>query len=170
MCVSTLTTAMSMGEAGGWAQLIGSAANAYGSYSAGSTRGRMAEADALSAQATAQAKAGRIREAGRRAVAGSRADTVAAGVSVRSGSALLAEHAINRYSEQDALTAILSGEHEAVGLRASGAMYRAAGVNQAVDSLIQGGSAWARTRRQRPESPTGWAVDDSYVRRGQRDW
>lgn len=153
MCVSLYSTSAAATpgatdiQAGGTLQAAAIGARALGDVGLALTRSRMSRLDALAEEAQAAAKAGRIRKAGARTVSASRADAVAAGVKVTSGSALQAQAEIDRASEVDAMSAILSGANMARGLRSSADYYRRAGVMSAADSLLEAGATWGRTRR-----------------------
>lgn len=119
--------------AGGLArQSVASGMGALASLASGVVQSRAARADAVAATAEGQAKAKRIRTAGQQEVGRSRGDAVGAGVSLSSGSALDAERQIVRNVEQDALSAIATGESQARALRSQATQ---AGVNGMLGAL-----------------------------------
>lgn len=145
MCFQMSTMALSapqMMETGRTLQAVGSVARALGDLAAGSTRADMLKADAAGYRAVGEAKARRIREAGRLAVGESRAQAAASGVAVSGDSVLDAERAIVRRSEQDAAIAILTGENQARGAEISASMYRGAGMQSALSEIGAGASRW----------------------------
>lgn len=154
MCTSLLNTALTAPEtieAGGRMQAIGSGLNALGDLAAGVTRARMSRADARAEEALGQVRAGRIRTAGERELGEARAAASASGVKLSSGSVMEAERSIVRNVEQDALSAIVTGQNRAASLRASAGYYQQAGVLSALDEIGTGVNTWKRTRR--PPAP-----------------
>lgn len=147
MCVSLINYAMPAVEAGGNLQAGAQVFNALGDLAMGRARMKMAAADAAGVRVAGETAAKRIRRAAGKETGASRAGAVASGVKVTSGSVLEADRDIQRYSEQDALSAILSGENQAAGINASGRNYMRAGINSAADSLVDAATTWKRTRR-----------------------
>lgn len=150
MCTNLLATAGMAGsalEVGGNLQLAASGLDSLASLASGVTKARMSRADATAEIATAEARAGRIRQAGAAELGQARGAASASGVSLSSGSVLQAERAIVQNVEQDAMSAILTGQNRAAGLRHSASMYQLAGANTAIDTLADGFGKWKRTRR-----------------------
>ena len=150
--------AMSSGvQGGGNMQLLGTGANIVTSLVQADAQRSVAKANARMAMMSAESQARQIRRAGAAEAGAARVAAAASGVSLSSGSVMEAERDIARYSEQDALSAILGGRNEAAAWRQRG---RAA-VSQAIvktgDSLVHGVDTWQRTRR-RP----GFRANDPY--------
>lgn len=93
-----------------WWMLIPAAMQMAGSLMQGQADADAAEYEGELADAQGIARAKRIREAGRYAVGQTRAAAVAGGVSVSSDSVLDAERQTVQNVEQDAMSAILSGQ------------------------------------------------------------
>lgn len=170
MCVQLLaamgtadTPGASQISTGGALQTAGLVSQAVGDYAMHATRARMSRVDADAEEATAAARAQRIREAGRRTVGQSRADAVGAGVSVASASVLEAQAAIDRGSELDAMSAILSGQNAARGLRSSATLYKRAGAMSALNTLAEASNTWTRTRRKPVDYIGGASARDPEV-------
>jgi hypothetical protein len=147
MCVSLLATGM---QAAGNLQAFAGGMDAIGSLAAGVTRARMMRSDARGAEAYAATKAKRIRAAGALELGAARTQAAASGVKVDSGSVMDVERTIVKNVEQDALSAILTGQNQAASLNESARYYQVAGLNSAADNLIAAGSNWRRTRRETP--------------------
>ena len=150
MCVNLLKIAGSAGVPGGGAmQAAGSVLNVVTSLAGGIGANKAAKAEAAMAKMQGQMRARQIRRAAAREVGSARAAAAASGVSVASGSVLEAEREIERYSEQDALSAILTGDARASAVRAEGRAAMTQGLVSAGESLLEAGDAWQRTRRKR---------------------
>ena len=137
MCVSLLqmagTTAI---EQAGAIQAVAGGVNALGDLAGGVARARMNRNDARAERAYGQAKAGRVRAAGEQELGTARAAAAGAGVKVGSGSVMAAEGQIVRNVEQDAMSAILTGDRRADSLDRSAHMYQMGGLQQAGDGLL----------------------------------
>lgn len=138
MCVS-LFSAFGTGAQAGvnlqtFAGVMSGVSNILSGVSRSNIQAGFSEADALSEERLGQDKARVIRKVAARETGTSRAQAAAAGVTLDSGSVLEAERQIVRGSEEDALSAILTGQNRAASLRLSGDMYRA----DAKSSLWQG--------------------------------
>ena len=166
MCVSLslMTAGMGAGAsaaaqtAGGLAMQAGAqGAAALGSLASGVMQSRAARADAAASSAEGQARAKRIRAAGRVEVGRSRVDAIGAGVSVNSGSALEAERQIVQHVEQDALSAIVTGNSRANAMRAQGQQAMVNGVFGALSGMATATDKWKRAKG------VGWApaIQDS---------
>lgn len=131
--------------AGGLArQAVAGGMGALASLASGTVQARAARADADAAAAEGQGKARRIRTAGAHEVGRSRSDVVGAGVSVNSGSALEAERQIVSNVEQDALSAIATGESRARAIRAQAEQSGTNGVLGALAGVVGVADKWKR--------------------------
>lgn len=158
MCVTLAAASMANGlQAGGSMQAMGSGLQAVQSFVAGETQRSVANSMADAARSTATMQARAIRRSAEQQTGAARAAAAASGVKVGSGSVLDAERDIARYSEQDALSVLLSGQSEAARLRARGEQAKLAGIAKATDSLVHGMDAWQRTRRR-----SSFRMDDPY--------
>ena len=157
MCVNMLKMASSFGagvEGGGNMQASGQVLNAIASLAGGSARAGALKSEAAMVQTGAQMRAGAIRRDAVLETGAARAAATASGVKVGSGSVLEAERAIARYSEQDALSAIISGNAQAGALRTRAAGERSAGMVGASENLLMAADTWRRTRR--PSTSATW--------------
>lgn len=118
------------------------------SLAQGYTRGAMNRADAAYERAAADAKADRVRTAGAREKGAARVQAVGAGVSLASPSVLEAERSIDRLSEQDALSAIVSGDNRADSLERGARYYERAGLVEGLTGIAGGADRWRRVKRQ----------------------
>lgn len=134
-------------QAGGALQAGAGVLGAISSIADGAAKRAAADGVAAVTQAGARMRAASIRRAGVQELGSARAAAAASGVKLSSGSVLAAEGDIARYSEQDAMSVLLSGQTEANALRTRGRQAFAAGFMGASDSLVHGADAWARTRR-----------------------
>lgn len=136
--------------AGGLArQSVASGVAALGSLASGVMQSRAARADAASATAEGRARARRIRTAGQAEVSRSRVDAIGAGVSVNSESALQAERQVVQNVEQDALSAIATGQSRARALRSQGSAAMLNGALGALAGIATASDKWKRA--------SGWA-------------
>lgn len=140
MCLPTFTGAQLMATA--------DVLDGVASLSQGYTRGAMNRADAAYERAAADAKARRVRDAGAREKGAARAAAAGSGVSLASPSVLEAERSIDRRSEQDALSVILSGENRADSLERSARYYERAGLVEGLAGMSGGVDRWRRAKRQ----------------------
>lgn len=155
MCVplTLMTAGMGVGATAG-EQVAGGLARtaaaqgvaALGSLAAGVMQSRAARADAELATADGRARAKRIRTAGQAEVSRSRNDAVGAGVSLNSGSVLQAERQIVQNVEQDALSAIVTGNSRAGAARAQGQQAMISGALGAFGSIYGAADKWKRAR------------------------
>lgn len=146
-----------MTELGGNLQAGAGLLNSISSLASGISAGKVGKANAAAQMALAQTEANSIRRAGGKELGAARAAAAASGVSVASGSVLEAERDIVRYSEQDAMMAIITGQSRASAAKAAGADARAKMFQDAGESLLSAGAAWRRTRRKVP-----YRADDPY--------
>ena len=131
--------------AGGLArQAVAGGMGALASLASGVVQSRAARADADVAAAEGRAKARRVRTAGQQEVSRSRGEAVGAGVSLNSGSALEAERQVVRNVEQDALSAIATGESRARALRATADQAGVNGVLGALSGMVGTVDKWKR--------------------------
>jgi hypothetical protein len=147
VCVNLAAMMASQTQMGGAMQAGGSVLQAIGSIAAGDSVRSMANSQADMVRTQAEQRARSIRRAAVRETGGARSAAAASGVSLNSGSVLEAEREIAQYSEQDALSVLVSGQAQATQLRTQGRAVRQAGYFGAAESLIHGADAWARTRR-----------------------
>ena len=155
MCVSLslLTAGLDAGatgaqqEVGGLARQAGAQGiAALGGLASGVMQSRAARTDADAASAEGRARAKRIRTAGQAEVGRSRVDAIGAGVSVNSGSALQAERQIVQNVEQDALSAIVTGDSRASAMRAQGRQAMINGSLGALSGMVTAADKWKRAR------------------------
>lgn len=163
MCVNLLQMAGSGVQAGGTLQALAGGINAVSSIAGGLSRRSLANVDADIEQMAGQQRAAQVRRAAAQATGEARSAAVASGVSVGSDSVMLAEQDIARYSEQDALAAIITGNSRAKQLRRGGDAALASGLVGAGDSLLMAGDAWKRTRRRGAFRPNDPYRDPNYV-------
>lgn len=159
MCVNMLQMASSFGGGlggGGAMQAAGGLMNSIASLAGGSAKAGVLRAEADMVRTGAQMRAGAIRREAQQQTGAARAAAVASGVSVNSGSVLQAEQNIARYSEQDALSAIISGEAKAGALQSQARGARTAGAVDAGDSLLVAADNWKRTRRPGADVGRAW--------------
>lgn len=146
-----------------WVTVAVGAGQAFNSIQAGRTASAQAELQAQQsewqgaiAQRAAERTADAIRRGGRRQVAEATATYAGAGVMVGQGSAADVEREITSGYQQDAFQAILDGKRRALGLsvdaagaRADGRQRQAAGVVDAMGSVLSTGarvySKWSTT-------------------------
>lgn len=157
MCVNLLTMFGTGAQAGVNLQTFAGVLSGVSNIMAGVSRANMqsgfAQVDAASEEALGQAKARRIRQAASREAGTSRAQATAAGVALDSGSVLDAERQIVRGSEEDAMSAILTGKNRADALRLSGELYAAEGkaaLWQGIGQAAFAVSGWRRTAQTDP--------------------
>lgn len=155
MCVplTLMTAGMGAGAtageqvAGGLARSAAAqGAVALGSLASGVMQSRAARADAEMATAEGRARAKRVRTAGQAEVSRSRVDAIGGGVSVNSGSVLQAERQIVQNVEQDALSAIATGNSRASAMRAQGQQAMLTGALNAFGSIYGAADKWKRAR------------------------
>lgn len=153
MCVSLSILSAGLGAgatggaqvaAGGMLQAGAAGLGALSSLASGVVQSRAARADAAIATAAGAAQAKRIRTAGQTEVSRSRSDAVGAGVSLNSGSVLLAERQIVQNVEQDALSAIATGQSRARALEIQGRNAALNGAIGALGGLASGADKWKR--------------------------
>ena len=108
-----------------------------------------ADADADAETGAARVRAEKIRKAGKRQAAASRASLAASGVNVDLGTSVLINDNINEGAEKDALTGIDNSKDAASRLRnqaallnISGSNAQTAGVINAASTLASAGAAW----------------------------
>ena len=148
MCVNLAMMAAQGGvQGGGMMQAGGSLLNAIGAISTGNAQRSIANSQADIVRTQSEMRARSIRRAAERETGSARAAAAAAGVKLTSGSVLEAERDIARYSEQDALSVLVTGQAQAVQLREAGRQARQQGVLGAFGSLVHGAEAYGRTRR-----------------------
>lgn len=143
-------------EAGGNLQAGAGLVQSISSLASGAAASRIAASDAAIERTAGASRAGAIRRAADQEAGSARAAAAASGVKVGSSSVMQAEGDIARYSEQDAISAILTGENRAAASLSQGRNARTAAFNGAAESLLEGGAAWRRTRRVksfRPDDP-----------------
>lgn len=160
MCVplSLLSAGMGAGASAGEQQAGGLArqASAQGigalaSLASGVVQSNAARTDAGLARAEGQARAKRVRTAGAVETGRSRSDAVGAGVSLNSGSVLLAERQITQNVEQDALSAIATGSSRASALESQGRGAMINGALGALSGMVTAADKWKRAKG------VGWA-------------
>lgn len=139
-------TAAEQTAAGLQMQAAGSGLAALGSLASGVMQSRAARADAAAASAEGQTRARRIRTAGQVEAGRARVDAVGAGVSVNSGSVLQAERQITQNVEQDALSAIVTGNSRAAALRSQGQQAMLNGALGALSGLAVANDKWKRAK------------------------
>lgn len=100
-----------------------------------------AEADADASQKAARVEADRIRKAGREQAAAANASLAASGVETGEGTALRITSGITEDSEQDAYQTILNGANSASRLQAQAQADRITGSNAATAGNISAGSS-----------------------------
>ena len=144
-------------QGGGDLQAAQAGGNIVQSLIQGSAARSAAKANAAMAMQGAEMQARQIRRAARAETGAARAAAAGAGVSLSSGSVMDAERDIARYSEQDALSVLVSGATEASQWRQRGRAAMTRAFTQAGDSLVHGLDAWQRTRRR-----AGFRADDPY--------
>lgn len=132
-----------------------------------------ANADAQAERESSQVRAQQIRKAGKYQQAEATAALAASGVEVGAGTPLTIDQQIGRNVQADALNEILNGtrsgarlDQQAAGLRASGKNAAAAGVRNAVGSVLSAGAkyyapGWG-VRAEQPPAP----VEDRVIRIG----
>ena len=134
-----------------------SAMNGISSLAGGIARNEQAKSLASIEQLAGNMRARAIRRAAVQETGSARAAAAASGVSVSSGSVMEAERDIARYSEQDAMVAVLTGDNRAATMRGNGRAALSGGVDQAAGSLLEAADTWRRTRRRVP-----YRADDPY--------
>lgn len=127
-------------------QAAGNGLAALSSLASGVMQSRAARADAAASSAEGQTRARRIRAAGRVEAGRARVDAVGAGVSVNSGSVLQAEQQIAQNVEQDALSAIVTGNSRAAALRSQGNQAMLNGALGALPGIAMANDKWKRAR------------------------
>jgi hypothetical protein len=146
MCISLATALLVGGTAFSAVGAIqqGEQAAAMGNY-----QNDQAKADAEAAKGAAEVQARQIRDAGKRQKSAAIAASAASGFSVSDGTAELINNQIDQGSEQDALTSILNGKHNARTLQAQGEMSKISGDNartagyvSAIGSVSKAASGW----------------------------
>lgn len=155
---------MAMGsgvEGGGNLQAAQTGGNIVKSLVEGSAKRAVARGNAAMAMQDAETRARQIRRAASAETGSARAAAAASGVALSSGSVMEAERDIARYSEQDALSVLVSGAGEASQWRQRGRAAMIAAVTGASDSLVHGMDTFQRTRRR-----SGFRADDPYRRPG----
>lgn len=117
--------------------------SAFGQFVQGSQQADMygaqadqAEMDANAARADGKTQAGKIRRAGRYQVGETNAQLAASGVKLGEGTPLVIEQDINARVEEDALSAILSGERAYTSGMNSASSMRTAGKNAVTNSVL----------------------------------
>lgn len=137
---------------------------ALASLASGVVQSRAARNDADAAGAEGRARARRIRTAGAVEMGRARGDAVGAGVSLNSGSVLQAERQITQNVEQDALSAIATGDSRARAARAQGQQAMLNGALGALSGMVTAADKWKRAQG------AGWApaIQASYP--GPRDY
>lgn len=146
-------------EAGGDLQALGYGMNAITSLAGGLSRSYAAKAEAAAERAGTQARVNAIRRAADMERGSARTAAAASGVAVDSGSVLEAERDITRYSEQDALMSIVSGESRARALRSAGKGALIEGAVGMGENLLIANDIRRRTRRTRHSDvypPVDW--------------
>jgi hypothetical protein len=123
----------------------------------GNYQNAQAQADAEAAKGEAELQARQIRDAGKRQKAAATAASAASGLSISDGTAELINNQIDQGSEQDALTSILNGKHNARTLQAQGEMSkisgdnaRTAGYASAIGSVAKAASGWKTSASAAP--------------------
>lgn len=116
-----------------------------------------AEADADAAKGEARLQADAIRKAGQRQRSAANASLAASGVTTSEGTADLINREIDRGAEQDALTAIFSGNtrsrqltSQAQGMRIAGSNAAKAGFMSAASTALRAGSTVASGWKSAP--------------------
>ncbi len=135
------------------ATILGGVTDVMSGVSRSRTQQTLAESDALAEEALGRIKARKIRRAAERDIGGSRADAAAAGVSLDSSSVLAAEGQIVRGSEEDALSAILTGNNRGAAARTTASLYGAQelGILSAgLDRVAMGVGGWRRRAQPDP--------------------
>lgn len=117
-------------------KLAGGIVAGVGSALAGKAQQEQDDLQAGQVHVQAMQRARAIRYMAKQAIAGARADYSAAGVDVNSGSPLIAQQAISRNSEVDALNALASGAANERSLFASGRAANTAGYIKGVASVL----------------------------------
>ncbi len=137
--------------AGGLArQATAQGIGALASLASGVVQSNAARADAGLARAEGQVRARRVRAAGAVEASRSRSDAVGAGVSLNSGSVLLAEQQITRNVEQDALSAIATGASRASSLESQGRGAMINGALGALSGMVTAADKWKRAKTWAP--------------------
>jgi len=158
MCLTLMTTAGLLQGGAGVVQGLGD-------YAQGRARGRALRTDAESELVVGNTRAKRIRRAGEQELGSARAQAAASGVKLTSGSVLEVEREIVRNVEQDALSAILTGQRRADSLLQSAKYEERAGRMAAFNSFFGAASKW-QTKRAPQTAPqtdrSSFRLDDPY--------
>lgn len=126
MCIPIMAAAMLASTA---VSAIGAIRQGNQAAAVGEYQSQQAAADAEAARGEAAVQAAQIRKAGQRQKSSAIAAQAGAGVAVDTGTAELINTEIVQGAEQDALTAILSGNTRGRQLKAQGDMSKIAGNN-----------------------------------------
>ena len=137
------------------AQAGAQGAASLAALASGVTRSRAMKLDAMSAEQVGEARARRIRVAGERELAKSRADVVGTGTRVGVGSALEAERAVTRGYEQDAEVAVVNGRNDARSIGLEAGRVRDAAVGESLAHGMAAADKWRRSRKY-AEQPMPW--------------